>query len=129
VEAQFFPRSDPLVCAVDRFRSVCFGLPLSVAFQQRSVLIKSSIAIVVCTQKWAVSLNRALNKTVPLILFGPKRDGVKREWRKLHNEELDCLYWSPSIVRVIKSKIMRWTGHVARMKVRGEVHTGFSWGN
>ena len=46
--------------------------------------------------------------------FGPKRDEVTGEWRKLHNEELNDLYCSPNIVRVIKSRIMRRTGHVAR---------------
>ena len=49
-------------------------------------------------------------------IFGPKREGVIGEWRKLHNEELNELYSSPSIVRVIKSRRMRWTGHVARME-------------
>jgi hypothetical protein len=48
-------------------------------------------------------------------LFGPKRDEVPGEWRKLHNEKLKDLYSSPSIVGVIKSKRMRWAGHVARM--------------
>ena len=47
--------------------------------------------------------------------FGPKRDEVTGEWRKLHNEELNDLYCSPNIVRVIKSIRMRWVGHVARM--------------
>jgi hypothetical protein len=48
-------------------------------------------------------------------LFGPKRDEVTGEWRKLHNEELHNLYSSPSIIRVIKSWRMRWAGHAARM--------------
>ena len=48
-------------------------------------------------------------------IFGPKRDEVTREWRKLHNEELNDLYCSPNIIRVIKSKIMRRAGHVARI--------------
>ena len=51
--------------------------------------------------------NRALRR-----IFGPKRDGVTGEWRKLHNEELNDLYSSPNIVRVIKSRRMRWAGHV-----------------
>ena len=66
--------------------------------------------------------NRVLRR-----IFGPKRDEVTGEWRKLHNE-LNNLYSSPSIVRVIKSRRMRWAGHVARMG-RGEVCTGFWWGN
>jgi hypothetical protein len=50
-------------------------------------------------------------------LFGPKRDEVTGEWRKLHNEELNELYSLPNIVRVVKSRRMRWAGHVARMGV------------
>jgi hypothetical protein len=48
-------------------------------------------------------------------LFGPKRDEVTGEWRKLHDEELRDLYSSPSIIRIIKSRRMRWEGHVARI--------------
>jgi len=48
-------------------------------------------------------------------IFGPKRDEVTGEWRKLHNEDLNVLYFSRNIVRAIKSKRMRWVGHVARM--------------
>jgi len=47
-------------------------------------------------------------------IFGPKRDEVTGEWRRLHNEELNDLYSSPNNVRVIKSRRMRWAGHVAR---------------
>jgi len=46
-------------------------------------------------------------------IFGPRRDKVVEEWRRLHNEELSDLYSSPNIVRVIKSRRMRWAGHVA----------------
>jgi hypothetical protein len=48
-------------------------------------------------------------------IFGPKRDEVTGEWRKLHNEELHDLYYSSCIIRIIKSRRMRWAGHVARM--------------
>ena len=48
-------------------------------------------------------------------IFGPRRDELTGERRRLHNEELNDLYFSPSIVRVIKSRKMRWAGHVARM--------------
>jgi hypothetical protein len=48
-------------------------------------------------------------------IFGPKRDEVTGDWRRLHNEETNVLYSSPNIVRVIKSRRMRWAGHVARM--------------
>jgi hypothetical protein len=54
--------------------------------------------------------NRVLRR-----MFGPKRDEVTGEWRRLHNEELNDLYSSPNIIRVIKSRRMRWMGHVARM--------------
>jgi hypothetical protein len=66
--------------------------------------------------------NRVLRR-----IFGPKmeEDG---SWRKLHNDELHSLYSSPNIVRVIKSRRMRWAGHVARMG-RGAVFTGFWLGS
>ena len=48
-------------------------------------------------------------------IFGPRRDEVTGEWRRLHNEELNDLYCSPNIVLVIKWRRMRWAGHVARM--------------
>jgi len=55
-------------------------------------------------------------------IFGPKRDEVTGEWRKLHNEELNDLYCSPNIVQVIRSRRMRWTGHVARIGERRGVY-------
>jgi len=67
--------------------------------------------------------NRVLRR-----ILGPKRDEVTGEWRKLHNGGLNDLYSSPNNVRVIKSRRMRWVGQVARMG-RGEVYTGFWWGN
>ena len=54
--------------------------------------------------------NRVLRR-----VFGPKRDEMTGEWRKLHNEELSDLYSLPNTVRVVKSRRMRWAGHVARM--------------
>jgi hypothetical protein len=54
--------------------------------------------------------NRVLRR-----IFGPKRDEVTGEWRKLHNKELRDLYSSPSILRIIKSRRMRWAGYIARM--------------
>jgi hypothetical protein len=61
--------------------------------------------------------NRVLRK-----VFGPKRDEVTGEWRKLHNEEQNDLYSLPNVVRVVKSRRMRWAGYVARMGEDRGVH-------
>jgi len=66
-------------------------------------------------------VNRVLRR-----VFGPKRDEVTGEWRKLHNEELSNLYSLPNIVRVIKSRRMRWAGHVARMGEGSGVYTALA---
>ena len=65
--------------------------------------------------------NRVLRR-----VFGAKRNEATGEWRKLHNEKLSDLYCLPNIVRVVKTRRMRWAGNVARM---GEGCTGFWWGN
>jgi hypothetical protein len=57
-----------------------------------------------------------------LRILGPKRDGVTGGWRKLHNEELHNLYSSPSIIRIIESRRIRWAGHVARMGEKRNVY-------
>jgi len=57
--------------------------------------------------------NRVLRR-----IFGPKRDEVPREWRKVHNEELNDLYCSPNVILVIKSNRIRWAGHVASIGER-----------
>jgi len=68
-------------------------------------------------RKLRVFENMALTR-----IFGPRRDEVTGEWRRLHNEELSDLYSSPNIVRVIKLRRMRLAGHVARMwKERGDI--------
>ena len=69
-----------------------------------------------------MSENRVLSR-----IFGPRRDEVIGEWRKLHNEELNDLYSSPTIVRVIKSRRMRWAGHVTRMGERRGVFRVLVW--
>jgi len=75
------------------------------------------------TRRVRVFENRVLRR-----IFGTKMDVVTREWRKIHNEELNYMYCSPKIFQVIDSRRMRWAGHVACMG-RGEAYRGFWWGN
>jgi hypothetical protein len=72
-------------------------------------------------ETWSLTLReehrlRVFEKMVLRRIFGPKRNEVTGEWRKLHNEELRDLYSSPSIIRIIKSRKMRWASHVERME-------------
>jgi hypothetical protein len=76
---------------------------------------------------WSLTLReehrlRVFENRVLRRIFGPKRDEVTGEWRTLHNEELRDLYSSPSIIRIIKSRRMRWAGHVARMGEKRNAH-------
>jgi len=78
-------------------------------------------------ETWSLTLReerrlRVFENMVFRRIFGPKRDEVTVEWRKLHNEELNDLYCSPNIIRVIKSRIMRWAGHVERMGERRGIY-------
>jgi hypothetical protein len=59
-------------------------------------------------------------------IFGPEGDEEKRDWRKLHNKEIHNLYCSKNIITVLKSRVMRWAGHIAHMGRRG-LRTGFWW--
>ena len=77
-------------------------------------------------ETWSLTLReerklRVFENMVLRRIFGPRRDEVMWEWRKLHNEELNDLYFSPNIVWMIKSRRMRWAGHVARMGEEGGV--------
>jgi hypothetical protein len=71
-------------------------------------------------ETWSLTLReehrlRVFENRVLKRIFGPKRDEVTGGWRKLHNDEFHNLYFSPTIIRMIKSRRMRWAGHVARM--------------
>ena len=71
-------------------------------------------------ETWSLTLReerrlRVFENMVLRRIFGPRRDEVTGEWRRLHNEELNDLYYSSNIVRVIKSRRMRWAGHLARV--------------
>jgi len=81
---------------------------------------------------WSLTLReerglRVFENRVLRRIFGPQRDEVTRELRKLHNEEPNDLYCSPNIVRVIKSIRMRWAGHVARMGEKRGVYKILMW--
>jgi hypothetical protein len=76
---------------------------------------------------WSLTLRgehrlRVFENRVLRRIFGPKRDEVTGEWRKLHNEELHILYSSTNIIRLIKSRRMRWAGHVACMREERNVY-------
>ena len=84
-------------------------------------------------ETWSLTLReerklKVFENMVLMRIFGPRRDEVTGEWRRLHKEELNYLYYSPNFVRVIKSRRMRWAGHVARMdEERGCI--GSWWGS
>jgi hypothetical protein len=71
---------------------------------------------------WSLTVREEHKLRVFRRIFGPKRDGLTGGWRKLYNEELHNLYSSPSIIRIIKSRRMRWAGHVARMSEERSVY-------
>jgi hypothetical protein len=81
-------------------------------------------------ETWSLTLRekrrlRVFENRVLRRVFGPRRDEVIREWRKLHNEELNDLYCSPNILRLMKSRRMRWAGHVALMVERRGLFRAF----
>jgi hypothetical protein len=82
-------------------------------------------------ETWSLTLKeelrlRVFENRVLRRIFGPKGDEVTGGWRKLHNEEVQNLYSSPSIIRMIKSRRMRWAGHVALIEEKG-MHVGYWW--
>ena len=94
-----------------------FCLPGCYPKTQRTIIFP--VVLYGC-ETWSLTLReemklRVFEKVVLRRIFGPRREDITGEWRRLRNEELNDLYSSPNIVRVIKSRRMRWAGHVARM--------------
>ena len=86
-------------------------------------------AVLYGCETWSLTLReqrtlRVFENMVLRIIFGPNRDEIMGEWRRLHNEEPNDLYSSPDIVRVIKSRRMRWAGHVAHMGEERGLYVG-----
>jgi hypothetical protein len=79
------------------------------------------IIIIIIVTPQRVFVNRALKR-----IFGPKRDEVTEEWKKLNNEELNYLHSSHNITRVMKSRRMKWAGHLARMGAMRDVYRVFA---
>jgi hypothetical protein len=86
------------------------------------------LPVVLCgCETWCLTLReecrpRVFENRMLRRIFGPKRDEVTGEWRRLHNKEVYALYSSPNIIRVMKSRRLRWAGHVARMGERRDAY-------
>ena len=113
---------------------------LSSCLLSKSVKIKIHRTIILLLvlhgcETWSLTLRkecrlRVFESRVLRRISGPKRDEVTGQWRRLHNKELYALYSSPDIILVIKSKRLRWAGHVASVwGGRGKMHTRFWWEN
>jgi hypothetical protein len=95
-------------------------------------VLKENVVLYGC-ETWSLTLReehtlKVFENRVLRRIFGPKRDEVTGDWRKLYNEELHNSYASSNIIRMIKSRSMRWAGHVERMGRRG-LHIGYWWEN
>jgi hypothetical protein len=104
---------------------ICRGIRLPIILITPNLI--SDLINALIAKTWSLTLKeehklRVFENRVLMRIFGPKKDEVTIGWRKLHNEELHNSYSSPNIIRVIKSRIMKWGRHVARMGRRG-MHT------
>jgi len=104
------------------FRGKRCGTTTIVDIRRQKVKIYRTVVLYGC-ETWSLTLRedrrlKVFENRVPRIIFGSKRDEVTREWGKLHNEELNDLYCSENIIGMIKSRRMRWAGHVALMGER-----------
>jgi len=130
-EPSFTPASNLLVFKITNIlfcclESIILSIVLSVCDSSSSENLILPLVLYGC-EKWSLILweerrrkvfkNRALRR-----IFVSKRDEVTEEWRKLHNEELNVPYCSPNTLRVIKSRLIRWAGHVACMGERRDVY-------
>ena len=109
----------PTRCYVSQFIYFCKTIEI-----YRTIILP--VVLYGC-ETWSLTLGeerklRVFENMVLRMIFGPRRDEVTGEQRRLHNEELNALYCSPKILRVIKSRRMRWAGHVARMGEEREVY-------
>jgi hypothetical protein len=104
-----------------------YGLEVRESDPDRGVTLSNVCEILSLTLREGRRLSVFENRVLRGI-FGPERNEVTREWRKLNNKELNDLYCSPTFEHVIRSRRTRSVGHVARMG-RGEACTGFWWGN
>jgi len=110
-------------------RIFCLPLPKNIKIKIYRTII---LSVVLCgCETWSLTHRkerrlRVFENRVLRRIFEAKRDEVIEEWRRLHNMEPNDLYSSANIIQMIKSRKMRWTGHVARMVEgrRGEAHTG-----
>jgi hypothetical protein len=107
-------------------QSRIFCLPVSYHKTERLKYTKLILIVVLYgCETWSLTLReehrlRVFENRVLRRIFGPKRE-EDGSWKKLRNDELHSLYFSPNIVRVIKSRKMRWAGHLARMEEEGGV--------
>jgi hypothetical protein len=102
---------------------------LSSSFISKNIKIKTYNTVILAVvlygcETWSLRMGekrrlRVFENRVVRRIFGPKRDDVTGEWRKLHNEELSALYSLPNIIQETKSRRMKWAGHVACMGARG----------